>query len=308
MSKIKKNIKKNKNSFDYKNIQTPIKLTNIHYTYSPKTPYEFKAIDDITLEIKPNIITAVIGSTGSGKSTLVQHINGLIIPSKGTVEVNGFEIKGKQKRIKNIKQLRKSVGLVFQFPEYQLFEETVEKDIIFGPVHLGENKEEAKINAKKYISLVGLGEEYLNRSPFNLSGGQKRRVAVAGILAMEGNTLILDEPTAGLDPEGEVDFIHLFNKINKEEKRRIVLVTHNMDHVLEIADEVIALKKGKLIKQGTPSEIFSDKSLLEELEIEPPKIYKVVYQLQEKGLNLQTDKIRTIKDLASQIIAAKKGE
>ncbi|AXF95838.1 energy-coupling factor transporter ATPase [Spiroplasma phoeniceum] len=282
-----------------------ITFTNVSYVYAPKTPYEYTSLQDINVVIKPGKITAIIGSTGSGKSTLIQHINGLLIPTTGVVDANGFIIKAKQKRIKNIKQLRKSIGLVFQFPEYQLFEETIEKDIMFGPVHLGETKEVARENAQKYLEMVGLPLNYLERSPFDLSGGQKRRVAIAGILAMEGNTLILDEPTAGLDPEGEEDFIKLFQRINKEQNKRIILVTHNMDHVLEIADEVIALKEGRVLKVGSPFEIFKDKNLLQELLIEPPKIYHLIYQLQEKGLDLTNVNIRNIDQLAKKIIEHK---
>ncbi|UZQ29731.1 MAG: energy-coupling factor transporter ATPase [Spiroplasma phoeniceum] len=282
-----------------------ITFTNVSYVYAPKTPYEYTSLQDINVVIKPGEITAIIGSTGSGKSTLIQHINGLLIPTTGVVDANGFIIKAKQKRIKNIKQLRKSIGLVFQFPEYQLFEETIEKDIMFGPIHLGEIKEVARENAKKYLEMVGLPLNYLERSPFDLSGGQKRRVAIAGILAMEGNTLILDEPTAGLDPEGEEDFIKLFQRINKEQNKRIILVTHNMDHVLEIADEVIALKEGRVLKVGSPFEIFKDKNLLQELLIDPPKIYHLIYQLQEKGLDLTNVNIRNIDQLAKKIIEHK---
>ncbi len=282
-----------------------ITFTDVSYVYAHKTPYEYTSLQDINVVIKPGKITAIIGSTGSGKSTLIQHINGLLIPTTGVVDANGFIIKAKQKRIKNIKQLRKSIGLVFQFPEYQLFEETIEKDIMFGPVHLGESKEVARENTKKYLEMVGLPLNYLERSPFDLSGGQKRRVAIAGILAMEGNTLILDEPTAGLDPEGEEDFIKLFQRINKEQNKRIILVTHNMDHVLEIADEVIALKEGWILKVGTPFEIFKDKNLLQKLLIKPPKIYHLIYQLQEKGFDLTNINIRNIDQLAKEIIKHK---
>ncbi|AHF57401.1 energy-coupling factor transporter ATPase [Spiroplasma eriocheiris] len=302
MSKIK-----NKKNDEVKNLESSdIVFTNVSHVYAPKTPYEFKSLENINLTLSPGKIIAIIGSTGSGKSTLIQHINGLLIPTTGEVNANGFIIKAKQKKIKNIKQLRKTIGLVFQFPEYQLFEETIEKDIMFGPVHLGEKKEVARENAKKYLEMVGLPLSYLERSPFDLSGGQKRRVAIAGILTMEGNTLILDEPTAGLDPEGEEDFIDLFNRINKEQQKRIILVTHNMDHVLQIADEVIAMKEGKVLKVGTPFDIFRNKELLEELLIEPPKIYNLIYKLQEKGLDLTNHDIRNMAQLAAEIVKMKK--
>ncbi|AHF60714.1 cobalt ABC transporter ATP-binding protein [Spiroplasma mirum ATCC 29335] len=302
MSKIK-----NKKNDEVKNLESSdIVFTNVSHVYAPKTPYEFKSLENVNLTLSPGEIIAIIGSTGSGKSTLIQHINGLLIPTTGEVNANGFIIKAKQKKIKNVKQLRKTIGLVFQFPEYQLFEETIEKDIMFGPVHLGEKKEVAQENAKKYLEMVGLPLSYLKRSPFDLSGGQKRRVAIAGILAMEGKTLILDEPTAGLDPEGEEDFIDLFNRINKEQQKRIILVTHNMDHVLQIADEVIAMKEGKVLKVGTPFDIFRNKELLEELLIEPPKIYNLIYKLQEKGLDLTNQDIRNMAQLAAEIVKMKK--
>lgn len=278
---------------------------NVTHCYSPKTPYEFTAIKNASVSIKPGIITAIVGSTGSGKSTLIQHINALLIPTQGEVRTNGFIIKAKQKRIKDIKKLRKSIGLVFQFPEYQLFENTIENDIMFGPVHLGETKEVAKKNAAKYLKLVNLPESYLERSPFELSGGQKRRVGIAGILAMEGNTLILDEPTAGLDPEGELDFINLFKKINVENNKRIILVTHNMDHVLQIADEVVAMKKGEIVKVTTPFEVFADKQLIDDIGIEAPKIYDLIHKLKENGLDISDKKIRTIDQLVDEIIKIK---
>ena len=302
MSKIK-----NKKNNEVKNLEnSDIVFSNVSHVYAPKTPYEFKSLENVNLTLSPGKIIAIIGSTGSGKSTLIQHINGLLIPTTGEVNANGFIIKAKQKKIKNVKQLRKTIGLVFQFPEYQLFEETIEKDIMFGPVNLGEKKEVARENSKKYLEMVGLPLSYLERSPFDLSGGQKRRVAIAGILAMEGKTLILDEPTAGLDPEGEKDFIDLFNRINKEQQKRIILVTHNMDHVLQIADEVIAMKEGKVLKVGTPFDIFRNKELLEELLIEPPKIYNLIYKLQEKGLDLTNQDIRNMAQLAAEIVKMKK--
>ena len=279
-----------------------ISFKNVSFVYNPKSPYEFSALNNISLNIEPTKITALIGSTGSGKSTLIQHINGLIIPTEGEVHINNFIIKGKQKKIPRIKHLRSEVGLVFQFPEYQLFEETIEKDIMFGPIQLGQKIKPDRVHelAKYYIEMVGLPINYLSRSPFDLSGGQKRRVAVAGILAMEGNVLILDEPTAGLDPEGEQDFIQLFNKLNKEEEKTIILVTHNMDHVLEIADNVVVMDQSKIVIQGTPNEIFSNEKLIKKLNIEPPKIYRLLYKLKEKGIKLKED-IRTIPDLISSI-------
>lgn len=199
-----------------------IKFEHLSYVYNPKSPYEFQALDDVNVTIDTREIIGIIGSTGSGKSTFVQHLNGLLTPSSGTLHTHGYTISEKTKKIRNVKGLRRRVGLVFQFPEYQLFEETVRKDIMFGPIQLGVNKATAALSAEKYIKLVGLPQSCKDRSPFALSGGQKRRVAVAGILAMEGGTLILDEPTAGLDPQGERDFINLFLKLNKKDNKRII--------------------------------------------------------------------------------------
>lgn len=296
----------NKNIKNKKIINHNIIFNNVSYIYDYKTICAFKALNNINLEFQPKKIIAIIGSTGSGKSTLIQHINGLLIPTIGEIYVNNFIIKARQKKIKNIKQLRKNIGLVFQFPEYQLFEETIEKDIMFGPISLGEKKEVAKKNAKKYLTMVGLSLNYLKRSPFELSGGQKRRVAIAGILSINGDTLILDEPTAGLDPQGETYFIKLFNQINKKHKKRIIIVTHNMDHVLEIADEVIVLKNGEIYKIGTPFEIFKNTNLVQELSIELPKIYNFIYKLAENNFDLTHLNIRNINELTNAIIQKKK--
>ncbi len=280
----------------------PILMNNISYVYNKKTPYEYKALNNVTTKIKPKIITAIIGSTGSGKTTLIQHINGLLIPNDGTIKINDFEINKKTKKIKNVKSLRKSIGLVFQFPEYQLFEDTVEKDIMFGSLNMGVPKNEAIKLAKKFLDIVGLDNKYLNKSPFNLSGGQKRRVAIAGILSLEGNTLILDEPTAGLDPQGEKDFINLFKKINNENNTRIIVISHDMDAILELADEVIVMKNGNIISFGTPFEIFQNSDLIREAEIKVPKLYRIINKLNQNGFNFTNKKIRTIDQLSTEIV------
>lgn len=279
----------------------PIKFNEITYIYSIKTPYQYVALDKVSTEIKDGKITAIIGETGSGKSTLVQHINGLLLPTSGEVDVNGFIINSKKKKIRNIKEIRKQVGLVFQFPEYQLFEETIEKDIMFGPINFGEKKEDAKELAKKYIKTVGLNEDFLPRSPFDLSGGQKRRVAIAGILALQGHTLILDEPTAGLDPDGEKELLNLFNNLNKTEKKTIILVTHNMDHVLKIADEVIVMHKTKIIAKDNPVKVFKNQELIETLGIEPPKVYNFLYKLQAAGIDISKFTAKNSQELIEQL-------
>ncbi|WP_342276286.1 energy-coupling factor transporter ATPase [Spiroplasma endosymbiont of Nebria brevicollis] len=285
-----------------------IKFKEVGYTYSPKTPYQYEALKDITVDIDEHKIVAVIGETGSGKSTLVQHINGLLIPMTGTVSINDFVIKAHQRKIRDIKKIRKQIGLVFQFPEYQLFEETIERDIMFGPVNFGEKKDVARDLTKKYIKVVGLDETYLPRSPFDLSGGQKRRVAIAGILALQGHTLILDEPTAGLDPDGEKELIKLFYDLNHKENKTIILVTHNMNHVLMVADEVIVLHNTKIYKKADPITIFRDQQLIAETGIEPPKVYSFLYKLEAAGFDTSKINARSTAELIQQLeqILAKK--
>ncbi|WP_075048930.1 energy-coupling factor transporter ATPase [Spiroplasma turonicum] len=288
--------------YDFK---APIEFTNVSYTYGWGTPFEFKALDNANLTIKEGKITAVIGMTGSGKSTLIQLTNGLIITETGKTVVGNFPIIAKTKKIKMVKELRREIGLVFQFPEYQLFQDTIEKDIAFGPINLGADKTESFKKVPELLKTVDLPEDYAKRSPFDLSGGQKRRVAIAGIIAMDGNTLVLDEPTGGLDPQGEEDFMKLFYNLNKEKNKRIIIVTHNMDHVLQIADEVIVMHKGKVISVGTPFEVFSNSELLKTIEIEPPKLYKLAHKLKDKGIDVTGKKFRTIEELAMYIKESK---
>lgn len=287
--------RKAKKAFNYAG---DIVMENVSYTYSKKTPFEFKALDKANLEIHAGKVTCIIGTTGSGKSTLIQFCNGLIIPETGRTKIGDYQIPASIDKIKEVKQLRKEVGLVFQFPEYQLFQETIEKDIAFGPINLGGNKLEAYQQVPSLLELVDIPADYLTRSPFELSGGQKRRVAIAGIIAMNGHTLVLDEPTGGLDPQGEEAFMEIFTKLNKEQGKSIVMVTHNMDHVLKIADEVVVLHQGKLIKKGTPFEIFGDAELLARIEIDPPKIYQLMYKLKARGLDLTQKEVRSEKDFA----------
>ncbi|WP_028126620.1 energy-coupling factor transporter ATPase [Entomoplasma lucivorax] len=285
--------RKNKKEFDYSG---DIILDDVSYTYSRKTPFEFRALDNATIAIDKGKITCVIGTTGSGKSTLIQLTNGLIITETGRTRIGDYQIPAATKKIKEVKKLRREIGLVFQFPEYQLFQDTVEKDISFGPINLGGNKEEAIKAVPELLKTVDLPVEFIKRSPFELSGGQKRRVAIAGIVAMNGNTLVLDEPTGGLDPQGEEDFMNLFLGLNKNQGKRIIMVTHNMDQVLRLADEVIVMNKGKVIDKGTPFEVFADHELLKQIEIEPPKIYQLIYKLKAQGLDLTGFAIRDIDD------------
>lgn len=288
------------------NYKGDIKFENIAYTYSKNSPFEFRALDNTNLTIKDGMITAVIGMTGSGKSTLIQLTNGLILPETGRTIVGNYQIPASTKKIKEVKDLRREIGLVFQFPEYQLFQDTIEKDITFGPINLGGIKKDAIAKVPELLELVDLPADYLKRSPFDLSGGQKRRVAIAGIIAMDGNTLVLDEPTGGLDPQGEEDFMNLFYKLNKEKHKRIIIVTHNMDHVLKIADEVVVMHKGKVIANDTPFNIFSNQKLLEKIEIEPPKLYKLAFKLKQKGIDVTNQRFRTVDELAQVIKQARK--
>ena len=261
-----------------------ITFKQVEQIYNHDSVFEYHALKGVDLQIEQGKFCAIIGQTGSGKSTLIQHINALLRPTKGVVEINDFTISATNKPPK-LKGLRKEAGLVFQFPEYQLFEETIEKDIIFGPVNFGVPVEEAKIKAKEILKLVGLDEAYLERSPFELSGGQKRRVAIAGILAMEPNILVLDEPTAGLDPQGSIEMMDLFKKIN-ESGTTVILVTHDMNHVLQYASEVVVMNQGIVEKHDQVTAVFQEKDYLEKLGIDLPLITDFILQLNKKGFNI----------------------
>lgn len=261
-----------------------IEFRQVEYTYSPNTPFSFHALKGVDLIIPKGSFTALIGHTGSGKSTLLQHINALLIPSKGEVQIDDFLITATQKS-KGVKSLRKKCGLVFQFPEYQLFEETVEQEIIFGPMNFGVSKEEALQKAREALHLVGLNDEYLTRSPFEMSGGQKRRVAIAGILAMEPDILILDEPTAGLDPQGAKDMLKLFKKLQSQGKT-IIMVSHDMNHVLSCCDHAVVMNHGKVEKHCKVEELFEESTYLKSLSIDLPIITQLIEQLNELGFHL----------------------
>ena len=261
-----------------------ITLKNVSYTYQAGTPFEGPALFDVNLEIKDGSYTALIGHTGSGKSTILQLLNGLLTPSVGSVTVNDIEITATSVN-KDIKQVRKKVGLVFQFAESQVFAETVLDDLAFGPQNFGVSKEEAERLAREKLLLVGISEDLFSRSPFELSGGQMRRVAIAGILAMEPEVLVLDEPTAGLDPAGRKELMEIFQGLH-EDGMTIVLVTHLMDDVANFADTTYVLEKGHLVKSGSPKDIFQDVEFMEKIQLGVPKITKFAQGLVEKGLNL----------------------
>ena len=265
-----------------------IEFNKVSYIYSENTPFEYAALHDIDLKITEKKMTAIIGATGSGKSTLVQHLNALLLPSGGSLKVLDFEIAAKQKAA-HLKDLRSHVGLVFQFPEYQLFEETILKDLCFGPKNFGASEEEAQRKAIQALKLVGLDESYLEKSPLDLSGGQKRRVAIAGILAMDPDVLVLDEPTAGLDPQGAVQMMSLFKELNQKYGKTVLVVTHDMEHVLNYCDEVVVMKKGRIYSHTSVKEFFQDTAYLDELHILPPAIVRVRQMLNAKGFHLPSD-------------------
>ncbi|WP_438838922.1 energy-coupling factor transporter ATPase [Streptococcus pluranimalium] len=261
-----------------------ISLKNVSYTYQAGTPFEGRALFDIDLKIEKGSYTAFIGHTGSGKSTIMQLLNGLNIPTEGTVYVDDFEIASSSKP-KDIKSVRQKVGLVFQFPESQLFDETVLKDVAFGPQNFGVSVEEAEDRARQSLKQVGISEDLFDQNPFDLSGGQMRRVAIAGILAMQPEILILDEPTAGLDPRGRKELMTLFKQLH-DSGMTIVLVTHLMDDVADYANYAYLLEKGQIVAQGSPVDLFQDVAFLEEKQVGVPKITKFAYQLQKRGLSL----------------------
>ena len=277
-----------------------IRFKQVGFAYQAGTPFEMRALHDVTFSVKDGSYVAIIGHTGSGKSTILQHLNALLKPTEGIVEL-GDKIIDSTTGNKDLKPLRKKVGIVFQFPEAQLFEETVEKDIAFGPKNFGVSEEEALNIAAEVVKTVGLPEEVLKKSPFDLSGGQMRRVAIAGVLAMKPEVLVLDEPTAGLDPKGRLEMMEMFYKLNKEQKMTIVLVTHQMNDVSDYADHVIVIESGNVVKEGSPKEVFSDASWLLEKQLGVPTTLAFVEKLKEKGWS--TDKMPlTLDELADAIL------
>ena len=263
-----------------------ISLENVSYTYQAGTPFEGRALFDMTVTIKDGSYTAFIGHTGSGKSTIMQLLNGLYLPTSGQVKVDDTIINSQSKN-KEIKPIRKKVGLVFQFPESQLFAETVLEDIAFGPQNFGVSKEEAEQRALESLRLVGLSDELRDQNPFDLSGGQMRRVAIAGILAMQPDILVLDEPTAGLDPQGRKELMSLFKQLHLS-GITIVLVTHLMDDVADYATAVNVMEKGRLVLSGTPKDVFQKVAFLKEKQLGVPKITEFALQLQEKGYSFES--------------------
>ena len=262
-----------------------IALENVSFTYQEGTPLASTALSDVSLTIEDGSYTALIGHTGSGKSTILQLLDGLLVPSQGSVRVFDTLITSTSKN-KDIRQIRKQVGLVFQFAENQIFEETVLKDVAFGPQNFGVSEEDAEQIAREKLALVGIDESLFDRSPFELSGGQMRRVAIAGILAMKPAILVLDEPTAGLDPLGRKELMNLFKKLHQS-GMTIVLVTHLMDDVAEYANQVYVMEKGRLVKGGKPSDVFQDVVFMEEVQLGVPKITAFCKRLADRGVSFK---------------------
>lgn len=275
-----------------------ITFEKVTHSYDVNSPVANLGLDDVSLKIQDKKFTAIVGQTGSGKSTLVRHINALLKPTSGTITV-GKRVITPETNNKNLKPLRKDVGMVFQFPESQLFEETVEKDIMFGPMNFGATQEEAKAAAEEMIKLVGMDADYLQKSPFDLSGGQMRRVAIAGVLASRPETIILDEPTAGLDPVGRREIMDLFKGLN-EDGRTIILITHNMDDVADYADEMAVMNHGKLVGSGKPFDVFNNQTLLDNDWLTLPKSAQFAQDLAKKGFAFSKLPI-TVTQLASEI-------
>ena len=271
-----------------------IKIESIFYTYQKKASNSTLALDDVSFIINDNDFVALVGETGSGKSTLAQCLNALLIPDKGQVVVDDFVISHKNRKSRKLRSLRKRVGLVFQFPEYQLFEETVEKDVAFGVKNFGVKGEEALNQAHKALLEVGLDESYFKRPPFELSGGERRKVAIAGILAINPDILIFDEPTVGFDPASAKELMNTIVDLHKQGKT-IIIITHDMDLVNEYAQKVFLLEKGKLVFEGTPSELFVHVQNYDRLDI--PKVIKLALALKEKGADIDINQIHNIDDL-----------
>ncbi len=276
-----------------------IEFQNVSYVYNRKSPFEYAALKNVTLLLPEGKFIALVGRTGSGKSTLVSHINALLRPSEGQVDIGGFVLDKKNKiKGKDIKELRKHVGLVFQFPEYQLFEETVEKDVAFGPKNFGAKGDEAISLSHDALKRVGLDESFFERSPFELSGGEKRKVAIAGVLAMKPEVLVVDEPTAGLDPAASNEMMNLFKEVQKN-GTTLILVTHDMNIVSKYADIVIVMENGEVVKTSTPKELFS--CSLDAYSLELPPSYRFANRLKERGFDIDIDEIEDVSSLARAI-------
>ncbi len=263
-----------------------IKAENLVYTYSKDGPFEKRAIDNVSFEIEDGSFVGIIGHTGSGKSTLVQHLNGLLKPDSGSIYINGIDIF---KKGVDMKKIRSRVGMVFQYPEYQLFEETVFKDIAYGPSNMGLSQSEIKKSVMDAAELIGLDLAYMNKSPFELSGGQKRKVAIAGVLAMNPDILILDEPTAGLDPRGRQELIELIKNLHKNSKKTIIIVSHSMEDIASTVEKVMVMSNGRLALFDTVENVFKERELLKSIGLNVPEVTRIVQKLKDEGIDLGGD-------------------
>lgn len=276
-----------------------IKIENLTYVYNPASPFETKALDNVNVEIKSGEFIGLIGHTGSGKSTLTQHLNGLIKPTSGKIIINGTDITDKSVKMS---QIRKKVGLVFQYPEHQLFEETIYKDIAFGPKNLGLSEAEVEERVKEAMEFVKLPfDELKDRSPFELSGGQRRRVAIAGVFAMKPEVLILDEPTAGLDPRTRDELLEEIKNLHSKYKNTVILVSHSMEDIAKLVDRIIVMHRGKIALLGSPREVFQEVKTLESIGLAAPQISYLVRELKEKGVQLRED-IFTVEEAKEEIL------
>ncbi|RLL40724.1 energy-coupling factor ABC transporter ATP-binding protein [Oceanobacillus piezotolerans] len=284
-----------------------ITFKNVTYTYQPNTPFEHTALENMSFHVKSGSFVAIIGHTGSGKSTLLSHLNGLQVPTEGEVTIGDYRLSREHKP-SDLKELRSKVGVVFQYPEHQLFEETVEKDIAFGPENFGVPESDIKKRIEKASRAVGLSPELLKRSPFELSGGQMRRVAIAGVLAVSPEVLVLDEPTAGLDPRGQKEMMDMFYQLHREEGLTTVLVTHSMEDALKYADYVIILNKGAKYMEGRPEEVFTQKEALQKVQLDVPEIVQFLTAFNQKFHTSIPFQKQSEKELARSIQQVLKGD
>ncbi len=275
-----------------------MQINHLTHIYNEGTTFEKVALDDVTLEIQNGEFVGLIGHTGSGKSTLIQHLNGILLPTRGEILLDGENIHRDKTKLKEV---RRRIGLAFQYPEYQLFETTIYRDVAFGPTNLGLSREEIHESVVAALDLVGIGTEFYEKSPFELSGGQKRRVAIAGVLAMNPEVLILDEPTAGLDPRGRDEILAAIRKLHRERGITVILVSHSMEDVAKLTDRIIVMHKGRVAMSGTPGEIFSHPMELEQMGLAAPQISYVFARLREKGYDVPTD-IYTVEEARDALL------
>lgn len=280
-----------------------LQIKNLTHTYGVGTPFQRSAVENMTFDVYEGEFLGIIGHTGSGKSTLIQHLNGLLKPTSGQILLNGRDIWAEPKKIRNV---RFKVGLVFQYPEYQLFEETVYKDIAFGPKNMGKTGEELDRCVREAARLAGVRDEHLEKSPFELSGGQKRRVALAGVLAMEPDVLVLDEPTAGLDPAGRENLMANIRDYHRNKQKTIILVSHSMDEIAQNVDRILVLKSSRVLMSGAPAEVFARGNELLSAGLDVPQVTRVAMALKERGLDIDPA-VYTVQALERQLLALRKG-